>query len=196
MRLGDEIEIKLYYHSDLTTSVVIRPDGKISFPLIGEIQAAGVTPAALATEISTKLEREIKNTQTIVTVKKFSELRFYVGGEVVNAGMYQLSQPMTTLQAIMQAGGFKPTAQPKNIMIVRALDNNTPQIIKLDLKESKLEQLDASKNLALQPLDIVFVPKSKIAKANDFVEFYMKRLNPISTFFGLNYNLGAFTFRE
>lgn len=196
LRAGDEIEIRLFYHPDMNGSMVIRPDGKISFPLVGEQKADGLTPAELSLAISKRLDAEIKNSQSTVIVKRFSDFRFYVGGEVVNSGVYQLSQPMTTLQAILQAGGFKPTAQPKNIMIVRAVDRQTAQIIKLTLNSSSIEKLEAKNNIALQPLDIVYVPKSGIARANDFVEQYIKRLSPASLILGLNYNMGAFTFRE
>jgi len=198
LRLGDDIEFRLYYHPELNLTMTIRPDGRVAFPLIGDIPAAGRTPAEMAQSVTDGLKHQgLLNVQTTVIVRKFRDQRFYVGGEVANPGVYNLTQPLTTLQAIMQAGGLKMTAQASSIIVIRAVDPNTPLLINVNLQaKSTAGKVAGESNIPLQPLDIVFVPKSKIARMNDFVLMYLKNLNPITTVFGLNYNTGAFTFRE
>jgi polysaccharide biosynthesis/export protein len=198
LKVGDEIEFRLYYHSELNLSMAIRPDGKISFPLVGEVMAANQTPDGLSKEVSAGLARNgLRNTEATVIVRRFSEQRIYVGGEVLHPGVYNLQQPLTVMQAILQAGGLKVTARPSGALLIRAIDRNTPQLIDVNLQSKNLAaKAVAGGGLILQPLDMLYVPKSKIAKVNDFMQMYVKNLNPITAVFGLNYNMGAFTFRE
>jgi protein involved in polysaccharide export with SLBB domain len=104
--------------------------------------------------------------------------------------MYALAAPLTTLQAMVQAGGAKKTASLGNVFVIRN-DNGAPRIMKLDLRQSTLEVAGMRDDIELRPLDVVYVPKTKIAKVDDFVEQYITKVIPFTTVLGLNYNFGS-----
>ncbi len=124
-------------------------------------------------------------------VQRFADLRVYVGGEVNNAGVYPLTAPLTTLQAMLQAGGAKKSASLSNVFVIRN-ENGAPRIMKLDLRQSTIGAIGTRDDIALEPLDIVFVPKTRIARVNDFVEQYITKVLPVTVVMGLNYNFGSF----
>lgn len=197
IRAGDEIEVRLFYHPDLLQVITVRPDGMISFPLIDDQRADGRTPRELARQIERELARELQNSQTSVQVKRFAQQRVYVGGEVANAGVLPLSAPMTTMQAIMQAGGFRRTARINRVAVIRTVAAQKTEILLVNLDMPKRGQPQVMNDLELQALDVVFVPKSRIASVNDFVEQYVTRLVPIQYILGVQfYPLGIPLARE
>jgi protein involved in polysaccharide export with SLBB domain len=192
LRRGDDIEIRHFYHSELNLLVTIRPDGKVSIPLAGDLMAAGLTSLELSEQIAQKLAPEIKNPETTVIVRKFADLRAYIGGEVANAGLVPLNQPLSVQQAILQVGGYKRSAQATNVILIRNTGGPQPKLYKLNLLFTVTGQV-AHDNVMLEPLDIVFVPKTRIARVGDFVDQYIKSLNPITILMGLNYQFGINT---
>jgi protein involved in polysaccharide export with SLBB domain len=191
LRAGDQVRVVVFFHPDLTQELPIRPDGRITFPIAGDLPAAGRTPEELGKDLTERLERVLRNAEASVLVQRFADLRVYVGGEVNNAGVYPLTAPLTTLQAMLQAGGARKTASLSNVFVIRN-ENGAPRIMKLDLRQSTLEAIGSRDDIALEPLDIVFVPKTRIAHVNDFVEQYITKVLPLTVFLGLNYNFGGF----
>jgi protein involved in polysaccharide export with SLBB domain len=189
LRAGDLLRVVLYFHPNLTQELQIRPDGRIAFPLAGDLVAAGRTPAELGQELTSRLEVELRNADATVIVLRFADLRVYIGGEVNNPGVYPLVAPTTTLQALLQAGGTKRTASLGSVFVIRNQDG-APSILRLDLRQSKLSEIGTAHHEVLQPLDVVFVPKSGIAKVNDFVDQYITKVIPATVVLGLNYNFG------
>lgn len=185
---GDEIEVRLYFHPDLLQTITVRPDGKISFPLIDDQLAEGRTPRELALAMETALAPELRNPQVSIQVKHFALARVYVGGEVGNAGVIPLVGPMTAMQAIMQAGGFRKTARINKIAVVRTTDAPKTEVLMVDLDfHNKNGRPEPVNDIALQSLDVVFVPKSRIASADDFVEQYVTKLVPIQYILGVQF---------
>jgi len=190
LQLGDVIDIKFYYHPELNERVIIRPDGKISLQLIDEVMGAGLTPSELDSILTEKYSKTLRGPEVAVIVKEFAGHKVYVGGEVESPGLFPTTGNLTALQAILQAGGFKDTAQLSNVVILR---NQGPQevIIKIiDLKKDLMTHASYN-DILLKPYDIVFVPKTTIAKINQFIAQYIDKLIPIARMVGFNwvYNL-------
>ena len=119
----DVLEVTVWRNQDLSRQVVIRPDGMISMPLLGDIQAGGLTAEQLAERIASRLKEYKENPSVSVTVKEVNSYNVYVLGEVTKPGKYQLKSHTTILQSIAMAGGFTPFAS-KNRMHVLRLSHN------------------------------------------------------------------------
>jgi len=175
---GDVIDIKFYYNPDLNETVTIRPDGKISLQLIGEIDAADKTPSIVNEVIIEKYKKFLKKPEVVVIVKGFGGHKVYVGGEVMSPGVMPCDGTTTALQAILTAGGFRETAQPRSVILISKGPENKPVFRKLDLKADVLLGKAMGRDVLLKPFDILYVPKTAIAKLNKFVEQYITKMIP------------------
>ncbi len=172
---GDQLDIKFFYNPELNETVTVRPDGKISLQLVDEIQAAGLAPAALDKVLTEKYAYELKKPAITVIVRSFGGQRIFVGGEVNRQGLITIAGNMTPLQAVFNAGGFKETANPASAIIIRKGLDNRPVPIEINLDDA-MGGKTGSADFLLQPDDVVYVPKSAIAKANKFVNQYIENL--------------------
>ncbi|MFQ6036647.1 MAG: polysaccharide biosynthesis/export family protein, partial [Sedimentisphaerales bacterium] len=121
---GDEIEVKFYYTPELDITQMVRPDGKISLQLIGELEVQGKTPAELREELLRLYGPHLKNPEVAVIVRSLLSRRVYVGGQVVTPGVIEMPAETDVLEAIMQAGGFLlPEAKVKNVIVIRHRDS-------------------------------------------------------------------------
>jgi polysaccharide biosynthesis/export protein len=115
----DVLNVDVWKEAELTRTVPVRPDGKISLPLLNDVQAAGLTPDQLAAQITAGLRKYVTDPQVTVIVAEINSQRVYIMGEVVRAGAYPLLPGMTVLQALSSAGGFTPFANRKKIYVMR-----------------------------------------------------------------------------
>jgi polysaccharide export outer membrane protein len=115
----DVLDITVWKNTDLTKTVVIRPDGLISFPIIGDVQAAGITANELGDRISQRLRQYVNNPAVSVSVREINSYSVYVVGEVLKPGKIVAKSYMTVLQAISMAGGFTEFARRSQLQIVR-----------------------------------------------------------------------------
>jgi polysaccharide export outer membrane protein len=115
----DIIHITTWREQDFTLTLAIRPDGKITMPLIGELQAAGLTPLQLTADLKEKLSKYINNPEVAVTVLDVRSRRFYIDGEVNRPGPFALVLPTTVLEALSMCGGFREFADQKHIRVLR-----------------------------------------------------------------------------
>ncbi|MBM3745028.1 MAG: hypothetical protein FJW34_04450 [Acidobacteria bacterium] len=115
----DVVQIRVWREPDLSGLVVIRPDGRITLPLIGDVVAAGLTPLELSARVAEKLAEYINRPEVIISVQSVRSKRYYVTGEVNRTGAYPLAVPTTVLEALTQAGGFREFANTKNITVLR-----------------------------------------------------------------------------
>lgn len=115
----DVLDIDVWKETELTRSVPVRPDGKISLPLLNDVQAAGLTPPQLSKQITTELKKFITDPQVTVIVIQINSQRVYILGEMTRPGAYPLLPGMTVLQALSSAGGFTPFANMKKIYVLR-----------------------------------------------------------------------------
>jgi len=189
---GDKLDIKFFYNPELNESVTVRPDGKISLQLIDDVQAAGRTPPQLDQLLTQKYESELRKPVVTVIVQSFSSQKIYVGGEVNQQGEIDLVARMTPLQAVLLAGGFKETAQPKEAIVIRKGENNRPVAIRIDLA-SAIYGTGSGADFKLVATDIVYVPKSAIAEANKWVNQYIEKLILFrGVSFGMSYQINKF----
>jgi protein involved in polysaccharide export with SLBB domain len=188
LQVGDIIDIKFFYNPELNEQVTIRPDGRISLQIIDAVQAAGLTPSVLDDILTEKYSTILRTAEITIIVKKVAGQKIYVGGEVNSPGVIRILGSLTTLQAIFQAGGFKNTAELKNVVILRNRGTQEPLFITINLKED-LKENAKHNDILLKAYDIVYVPKTTIAKLNQFVGQYIEKLIPITKSLGLVYNI-------
>jgi polysaccharide export outer membrane protein len=153
----DILEISVWKNADLSKVVTVRPDGKISLPLLGDMKAAGLTPNKLRQNIIDRLKEYQQNAVASVIVQTVNSYRIYILGEVRTPGTYLLKSSTTVLQAISMAGGFTQYASKNKIVLVRH-NSNTGAEEKIDIRFKDLVYDDEDKNLTLQAGDTIFVP--------------------------------------
>lgn len=152
----DLLKIDVWKEDQLTRSVPVRPDGKITLPLLNDVQAAGLTPMELSRFIRDGLKKYLNEPQVTVTVAEINSRRIYVTGEVVRPGAYSLLPDMTVLQALSTSGGFTQFARVKRIYVLR-MENGKQVKHLFDYKEA-ISGKKAQDNLVLQPGDVIVVP--------------------------------------
>ena len=133
----DVLSVNVWHQPELSASTVpVRPDGKISLPLLNDVQAADLTPMRLATDITEKLKRYVSDPRVTVVVTAINSKRIYVLGEVFRAGAYPLVPNMTVLQALSSAGGLQQYANAKKIYILRREPHGKNRKIAFDYKRA------------------------------------------------------------
>ncbi len=175
---GDRLAIKFRSVDELNEEVTVRPDGMISLQLVGDMQAAGLTPEQLHHNLFHAYSSDLKSPELVVIVTSFSGNNIYVGGEVQMPGRFPVMGSMTMLKAIILSGGFKDTADQRKV-VLRRNDGSCCIYDVRSIIECK------SRDVALQPSDVVYIPKSCIAKVNLFVEQYIDKVLPFSRSFGI-----------
>lgn len=152
----DVLRIDVWKEPEISRVTPVRPDGRISLPLLNDVQAAGLTPTQLASVIADGLKKFITNPQVTVGVNEINSRRVYVTGEVNKPGVFPLQPGMTVLQALTNSGGFTQFAKIKGIYVLRAEDSKQvkhPFNYK-DVVSGKRPEL----NIVLQPGDVIVVP--------------------------------------
>jgi polysaccharide biosynthesis/export protein len=115
----DVLYIKVWNEPQLTSAYTVRPDGRISMPLIGEVQAATLTPVALGAAITKSLSEFINHPDVSVSIQQVNSKKYFIMGEVQRTGSFPLVVPTTVMEALVNAGGFKDFAKKKDIVIIR-----------------------------------------------------------------------------
>ena len=153
---SDEIEVFVWKEEDISRKVTIRPDGGVSYPLVGEIQAAGQSVAQLQQTMQARIREYVPSAVVSVSLIKVSGYRIYVLGEVKNPVEFVLNRYVTVAQALTLADGLTPFAKQSDILIVRE-ENGVKKSLKFNYKRfTRGKNLDA--NIRLQAGDIVSVP--------------------------------------
>jgi polysaccharide export outer membrane protein len=154
---GDILEITTWKEPDFSRGeVLVRIDGKITFPLLDDIQAAGRTPLHVKKDIETGLKDFIEKPVVTVTVKNPVGQKFYILGEIVNTGEYNLVKNLTVLQAFALAGGFTEWASKKEIILMRNEDGKE-KIYKINYKDI-MKGKDFTQNIHIKANDTIIVP--------------------------------------
>jgi len=152
----DVLSISVWKESDLTETVVVRPDGRISLPLVNDVQAAGLTPMQLAGSVTAELRKYVSDPRVTVVVTQINSQRIYVLGEVNKAGAYALFPGMTLLQALSSAGGFTQFADVKKIYLLRTENGGQAKFL-FNYKEV-VHGRAPEQNIALRTGDTLIVP--------------------------------------
>jgi len=153
-RIGPEdvLFIRVWKEPEFSGAVQVRPDGKFTLPIVGDIVASGLTPIELAARVTEALKTQIKEPEVMVALQSVQSKKYYITGEVNRSGIFQLVIPVTVLEALTNAGGFKEFAKKNKITIVRGTERikfNFNEVI----KGKKLEQ-----NIMVKDGDYIVVP--------------------------------------
>ncbi len=152
----DELGISVWHEPDLSSNVVVRPDGMITLPLLNDLKVTGMTTEELQDTLTEKLKDYIKEPQVTVIVRQIRSRKIYLLGEVVRPGTYQLNNSKTVLQLLAEAGGPGPYAKVKSIYVIRQ-KNGTQVRLPFHYKKA-MSGNKASDDIVLQPGDMVIVP--------------------------------------
>jgi polysaccharide export outer membrane protein len=153
----DVLAINVWKEPDISRSIPVRSDGKISLPLVGEVQAAGRTPLKLEQDIAGKLTNYISQPEVTVMVQQVNSQKFNVLGQVVRPGSYAIANSPTVLDAIALAGGFRDFAKQKSIYVLRQNPDGGEVRIPFNYKDV-VKGKNTSQNIKLQPRDTIIVP--------------------------------------
>jgi polysaccharide export outer membrane protein len=154
---NDVLAINVWKEPDVSRSVPVRSDGKISLPLAGEVQAAGVTPLKLEQDIAIKLQSYISEPEVTVIVQQINSQKFNILGMVNKPGSYSVTNSSTVLDAIAAAGGFRDFAKQKSIYVLRQNPDGTQAHLSFNYKEV-IKGKHAEENVKLQANDTIVVP--------------------------------------
>lgn len=155
----DVLTISFWRDKDLSSDVVVRPDGKVSLQLINDIQASGLTPDQLRLSVTTAAARFVEDPTVTIVVKQINSRKVYVVGQVAKPGTYPLGGPMTLVQLIALAGGLSEFADRENIVILRAerKADGEPVSVRVNY-DDLIKRRNLKQNIELKPGDTVLVP--------------------------------------
>ena len=152
----DNLDIIFWRDKDMSALVSVRPDGRVTLPLLNDIQAAGLTPDQLRTAVMAAATKFVEDPNVTVVVKVINSRKVFVTGMVAKPGPYPLMGPTTVMQALSVAGGIQEFADSKNILIMRN-ENGRPVAYRFNYKEV-LKRKNLKQNIELKPGDTVVVP--------------------------------------
>jgi polysaccharide export outer membrane protein len=152
----DVLGINFWKDTEMTGDVTVRPDGKITIPLLGDIEASGLSPTQLSDRILAVAKKQIQDPTITVVVRTINSRKVYITGQVANPGAFPLTGPRTVMQLIALAGGLTEYADKKNITITR-MEQGKPASLKFNYNDvAKGKNL--AQNIVLKPGDTVVVP--------------------------------------
>jgi len=204
LKEGDNLEIRLVYNPEYNQSVIIRSDGRVSLPVVGEVQAAGLRPTDLERRLVKEYARHLKKPSVAVlvgpntakkiyadeifisvTLSKPADQEVFVGGEVLTPRAVRFDGQITTLQAIMQAGGVKETGDLSRVVVLRRGQYEQAEWIQTNLS-NPLSGRGIQNDIALRSGDVVVVPMTGIAKVDLFVKQYIRDVLPLQSGFSVS----------
>ncbi|MBD3276487.1 MAG: hypothetical protein GF372_14320 [Candidatus Marinimicrobia bacterium] len=173
---GDVLQFQFFNNPELNQTQTVRPDGKISLPLIHEIDVRGRTVPDLRQQLVEEYEAHLKYPEVNVVVQSLHSNRVYVAGEVNNPGYVDMNGRLTAIEAIMSAGGFDTqTAKMQSVILVRHTENSR-EGYRLDLRKAFSGK--NSQSLQMEPYDILYVPQKNIARVNLWIDQYIDQAIP------------------
>lgn len=152
----DILSVMFWRDKEMTTDVVVRPDGKITLPLLNDVTAGGLTPEQLRERVQTEAARYISDPTVNIAVKQINSRKIFITGMVAKPGAYPLSGPTTVLQFLSMAGGVSEFADDKKIVIMR-MENGKQQALKFNYRDVRKGK-HLQQNILLKPGDTVVVP--------------------------------------
>jgi polysaccharide export outer membrane protein len=153
---NDLLEIFVWKEPELTRKVLVRPDGRVSFPLVQDLQAAGISPGELKTKVEEKLSKFLNSPEVTIIVEAIQSYRVYVLGKVQKPGGINVEKPVTVLQALSLAGGFQDFAKQDEMRVIRTTDNEN---VVFDFNyHDVIQNKKPEQNIILRSGDVVVVP--------------------------------------
>lgn len=169
---GDKLSVKFLYQPELSdASIVVRPDGKISLPMVDELPVEGLTVKEVKAAIEKAYREILLNPEITVNLLEFVAPRIFVGGQVQKPGSYELRSVRTLLQAVIQAGGFTPEAHRKYVLHARPVSEHELKVVAVDVTKL-LKTGEGKQEIMLQDGDYIFIPNSKLSKFTAIVNAF------------------------
>lgn len=186
---GDQLDIAVPSAPELSQQgIVVQPDGRITMPLLDPVMAADRSIPEFQAELTRAYSRQLLRPQVSVTVKAATPLKVFVGGEVGTPGVYDMPGDINSLQAVIQAGGFKTGAKVDQVVIIRRGPGGRAMMRTVNLKAA-MKAPGGADFVPLRRFDIVYVPRSNVAEAGLWVQQWFRDLSPIQ--FGFSYALNG-----
>jgi len=168
LRYGDSIELKFPVTPEFDQTVAVQPDGYISLLQLDDLHVEGKTKSELIEALRKAYGRILREPEIMARLLEFEKPYFVAGGEVKNPGKYDMNGGITVAQAVNIAGGITTSAKHSQIYLFRRVSDEWTQVTQVDIKKM-FNKADLSEDLHLQPGDLVYVPKSTIAKIREFL---------------------------
>jgi polysaccharide export outer membrane protein len=185
LHTGDVLGLTYRYSPEYDATAPIQPDGYADFPMLGELKLSGLTVDQAREQILARANTRLKDPEISVILKEFEKPYYVVGGEVGTPGRYEIRGPLTALRAVEIAGGIRESGKANQVLLIHPISETDATTRLINLKHV-MKKGDISEDAAIQPGDILIVPKTKLAK----VEPYVKLANPGS--YGLYVNPTSF----
>jgi polysaccharide biosynthesis/export protein len=179
MLAGDLLAIKFYKNPELNEDVTVRSDGMITLQLVDDVPAAGRTPTELSADLKKLYAKELADPSISVIVRKPVGDRVYVGGEVGKQGFIDLTGGLTVFQAIQESGGFAKTAHRAQVILIRRTPDGKATGRSIDVRPVQ-EGKHPENDVLLAANDVIFIPRSKVANLDNFVQMYIRDALPVS----------------
>lgn len=189
---GDRVRVVYLLTPEMDEEVAVRPDGALSIRTAGTVAALDRTPEEVADTIALQASRLLREPMVTVQVVEPASARVFVGGEVRQPSAYTISGTMDALQAVIEAGGFTREARLDQVVLIRRGPGDRPMLRTLDLRRY-VETGGFASTVALVPGDIVYVPKSRIAEVNLWIEQFIEKVVPFQRTFSYSVNRGTLT---
>jgi polysaccharide biosynthesis/export protein len=183
---GDVLDVRFFYNPELNEQeVAVRPDGRISMQLVGDVEIATKTPDDARKLIEQLFTSRVRTPSVTIQIRKYASNKVFVTGEVPHPGLIDLEGPMSLIGAVSQAGGITIKGNRNKIFLIRRMTDGkaAKRFVKLyergDITQEALENL--------QPFDVVLVPESRVGRADRWVDQYLRQLSPANLMIGFQY---------
>jgi polysaccharide export outer membrane protein len=183
--VGDEISIEFFHNPELDDELTVRPDGKGNLKLVGDVKIAGLSVVQLQTTIEQMYDPILVQPDVSVNLRNTVSQVVFIGGEVQNPGMYELRAGLTPVQAIFIAGGLMSSAEQSSIVLFRDIGEPLLAYHIMNLEAQLGSELEHRK-INLRAKDIIFVPPSRIASINKFMELHVHKIIPVMATLGIS----------
>lgn len=185
---GDQLDIVVGSAPELSRTLTVGPDGRVVMPMSEPIMAAGRTFTDLQSALMAELGKQLRDPRVSVTPRAYAPEQIYVGGQVGQPGTYTLNNRVGALEAILMAGGMRPTAKGREVAVLRRAPNGGMMLRTVNIRGGLLNIHEYNDTIQLRRGDIVFVPSSTIAEVGQFMQNFRNAL-PVD--FNLSYQFGA-----
>ena len=186
---GDQLDIVVGSAPELSRTLTVGPDGRIVMPMVEPIMVAGRTFEQVRAAIQQQLALQLRDPTVAISPRAYAPEQVFVGGEVGQPGTYTLPGPVGVLETVFMAGGFRPTARTREVVVLRRAPNGGTMMRVVDIKNGILNVRENRDNLQLRRGDIVFVPRTDIAEVGRWVQQFRDTL-PVD--FNISYQFGDF----
>lgn len=175
---GDQIELRVPSAPELNKTLVVQPDGRVSAPLVGPIMVADRSTQQVEDSLSQAYASQLIHPQVEVSLTAATPLKVFVGGEVDKPGVYDMPGPIDALQAIIEAGGFKTSAQRGKVVLIRRGLGGQAMMRVVDLRQGATDpsRVDVA---PLRRFDIIYVPRTSISELGVFMQQYLRDASPV-----------------